>query len=208
MVANTHPIVFDRSLLGITAYPLSLVLKGREYGIGHYFGSLILAFALLSVRKGFLAHIAAGMWAALLLSNALVSQEARFLLPAFPIALALIFCGVAESFRGGCIVRVGCQGTPLLFLLFGLASETLYARDFIPVALELEKQDVFLERMAADYHTAAFVNRSLAGRGKVMVFFRNLYYLRIPFIEGRPEQSWLMDPDRIADSQKLLGLVS
>ena len=210
MVANTHPIGFDRSLLGITAYPLRLALEGREYGVGHYFGPLIIAFApllLLSVRKGFLAHIAAGMWAAVLLSNALVSQEARFLLPAFPIALALIFCGVAESFRRGCIVRVGCQGTLLLFLLFGLASEALYARDFIPVALGLERQDVFLERMAADYPTAAFVNRSLVGRGEVMVFFRHLYYLRPPFIEGRPEQSWLMDPDRLADSQKLLDFL-
>ena len=210
MVANTRPIGFDRSLLGITAYPLSLALKGRDYGVGQYFGPLILAFApllLLAVRKGFLAHFAAGMWAAVLLSNALVSQEARFLLPAFPMALALSFCGVVERFRRGWAVRVGCQGTILLFLLFGLASEALYARDFIPVALGLERQEVFLERMASDYAIAAFVNRSLTGRGEVMVFFRHLYYLRSPFIEGSPEQSWLMDPARIANPQQLLDFL-
>lgn len=83
----------------------------------------------------------------------------------------------------------------------------LYARDFIPVALGLERQEVFLERMAADYPAADFVNRTLGGRDEVMVFFRHLYYLRMPFVEGHPGQSWLMDPNRIADSQKLLDLL-
>jgi hypothetical protein len=118
MMANTHRAGFDRSLLGIGAYPLSLALRGAEYGVGHYFGPLIVAFApllLLSVRKGFLAQIAAGTWAAVLLSNALISQEARFLLPVFPLALALTFCGVAESFRCGRIVRSACQVTVILF---------------------------------------------------------------------------------------------
>jgi len=210
MVANTHPSAFDRSVVGMISYPLLLALKGEEYGIGRYFGPLVLAFApllILLVRKGPLAYIAAGMWAALLLSNALVSQEARFLLPAFPIALALVFCGVAESFRKGWIMRVGCQGTLLLFLLFGLGSQALYARDFIPVVLGLERREAFLERMAPDYPITAFINRSLGGKGEVMIFFRHLYYLRPPFMEGRPEQSWLMDPGSISNSQRLLDFL-
>jgi hypothetical protein len=133
---------------------------------------------------------------------------ARFLLPAFPLAVALVFAGVAETFRRRWkIVRVGCWGTLLLFLLFGLGSEALYARDFLPVVLGLEKQGAFLERMASDYPAAAFINRSLQGRGKVMVFFRHLYYLKPPFIEGRPENSWLMDPEHIAEPEKLLDLL-
>jgi len=40
-----------------------------------------------------------------------------------------------------------------------------------------------------------------------MVFFRHLYYLRPPFIEGRPENSWLMDPVRVADPNALLTLL-
>lgn len=209
MVANTHPIGFDRSLLGIAAYPVSLTLRGRDYGVGHYFGPLILAFApllALSIQKGLLARIAATMWAAVLLSNALVSQEARFLLPVFPIALALTFCGVAQSICRGSLVRVGCQGTLLLFFVFGLTSEALYAKDFIPVALGVEQQDVFLNRMAADYAIAAFVNESVP-TGKVMVFFRHLYYLRPPFIEAQPAQSWLMDPARIPDSDTLFDFL-
>jgi len=210
MVANTRPSGFNRSILGMAAYPIRLALKGDAYGVGQYFGPLVLAFApllFLSVRKSFLARIAAGMWVMVLLSNAVVSQEARFLLPVFPVALALAICGVAESFRGTWMVRVGCLGTLLLFFAFGLASEVLYARDFIPVTLGLEKQEAFLERMAQDYPLAAFVNRSLVGKDEVLVFFRHLYYLRAPFIEGRPEQSWLMDPQRVEQPQQLLDLL-
>ncbi len=210
MVAVMRPSGFNRSILGMAAYPLRLTLKGDAYGVGHYFGPLVLAFApllFLSVHKGFLARIAAGMWAIVLLSNALSSQQARFLLPVFPVALALAICGVAESFRGRWMVRVGCQGTLLLFFAFGLASEMMYARDFIPATLGLESQSAFLTRMAPDYPTAAFINRSLGGRGKAMVFFRYLYYLDPPFIEGNPETSWLMDPQRIGQPQQLLDLL-
>ena len=212
MVANTRSSGFNRSIFGTAAYPLGLVLNGDAYGFGHYFGPLVLAFApllflFLSVHKGFLARIAAGMWAMVLLSNALLSQEARFLLPVFPIALALAVCGMADSFRGRWMVRVGCQGTLLLFFAFGLASEMMYARDFIPATLGLERQEAFLDRMAQDYPLAAFINRAVVGKDHVLVFFRHLYYLRVPFIEGLPDQSWLMDPQRIAEPQQLLDLL-
>jgi hypothetical protein len=53
----------------------------------------------------------------------------------------------------------------------------------------------------------SFVNRSLEGRpGKVMVFFRHVYYLRVPFLIGDPDISWLMDPDRLTGPQALLQL--
>jgi hypothetical protein len=211
MIADTHAGGFDHSLAGVISYPFALALRGNTFGVGHYFGPLVLAFApliILSFRRGFLPWAAAGMWAAVLLSNAVTCQMARFLLPAFPLAVALVFTGVAESFRRRWrIVQVGCWGTLLLFVLFGLGSEALYAKDFLPVVLGLEKQEAFLERMAPDYPAAAFINRSLDGRGKVMVFFRHLYYIKPPFIEGRPENSWLMDPDRIAEPQKLLDFL-
>jgi len=211
IVADTHSSAFQRSLAGIGTYPFLLALRGSAYGVGEYFGPLVLAFApllILAVRKGFLARVAAGIWAALLVSNALTSQMARFLLPAFPLALALVFSGAAESFRRGwMIVRAGCLGTLVLFLLFGLGSEALYARDFIPVVVGLEEQDAFLERMAPDYPATAFINRCRPGPGKVMVFFRHVYYLNPPFIEGDSQNSWLMDPDRLGEPQKLLALL-
>jgi len=211
MIADTHAGSFNRSLAGLVAYPFNFALRGNEYGFGQYFGLLVLTFApllLLSIRKGFLAQAAAVVWAAVLLSNALSCQMARFLLPVFPLALALVFTGVAESFRRGWkIVSAGCCGTLLLSLLFGLGSEALYARDFLPVVVGLEKQTAFLERMAPDYPATAFINKSTQGTGKVMVFFRHLYYLKPPFIEGRPENSWLMDPARVAEPRALLAFL-
>src|SRR5271156_1250106 len=40
-----------------------------------------------------------------------------------------------------------------------------------------------------------------------MVFFRHLYYLRIPFVEGAPEYSWPMDPAACGDPEKLLAVL-
>jgi hypothetical protein len=40
-----------------------------------------------------------------------------------------------------------------------------------------------------------------------MVFLRHLYYLNAPFIEGRPENSWLMDPAKVDDPATLMNLL-
>jgi phage shock protein PspC (stress-responsive transcriptional regulator) len=193
------------------AYPFGLTWKGEAYGVGHYFGPVVLAFAPLlvfAVRKGLVARCAVVLWAAVFLPNALTSQSARFLLPSYSLALALVLAGLAEAFnRRYQMVRAISTLALVVFFLFGAVSEALYARDFLPVVVGLEKQDLFLERMAPDYGAAAFINRSLRGQGKVMVFFPHMYYLRVPFITGDPEISWLMDPDRIAEPQKLLDLL-
>jgi 4-amino-4-deoxy-L-arabinose transferase-like glycosyltransferase len=209
--ADTHPVGFHRSVSGLLAFPFLLSIKGDAYGVGQYFGPSLLALApllLFAFRRGGLAHAAAFVWAVVFLSIDLTSQFGRFLLPVFPLALALIFVGVAEAFRRGWrVVKVGCAGTLLLTLLFGVGSETLYARDFLPVVVGLEKREAFLERMAPDYLMTSFVNRSLEGQqGKAMVFFQHVYYLRIPFLIGDPDISWLMDPDRLTGTQALLQL--
>ena len=68
-------------------------------------------------------------------------------------------------------------GSIVLFLLFGAASEAVYAKDFLQVVLGREKRENFLMRMAGVYPSEAFVNDSLNGReGKAMVFFRLVYY--------------------------------
>jgi Dolichyl-phosphate-mannose-protein mannosyltransferase/Protein of unknown function (DUF1420) len=208
----THPGGFHRSPTGLLAYPLALSLNGNAYGVGHYFGPVVLAFApllILAVRKGFLSMASAVMWAVVLLSNDLTSQSARFLLPVFPLALALTLTGMAEaSRRGWRIVVGGCYGTLVLALLFGLGSEAVYARDFLPVVVGLENREEFLQRMAPDYPLASFINRSMKGQeGKVMVFIQHTYYLKVPFLSGDPNSSWLMDPDQIAGSQALLDLL-
>lgn len=192
MYDSTQTMGFDRSVTGLLGFPLLLTLKGELYGFGHLFGPIVLALAPLlwfSVRKGGLASGAGCVWGVVFLAVAVTSQGARFLLPVFPLALALVLAGVAEVFRRGWpVIQLVCSGSILLALLFGLGSESLYARDFLPVAIGMENREVFLERMAHDYGVVSFINRSLEGRpGKALVFFQPVYYLRIPFLTGTPK---------------------
>ena len=209
VVADTHSAGLNRSLPGMLGYFFSMALKGNTYGVGQYFGPLVLAFApllLLVLRCGFLPRAAAATWALVLVTNALTCQMARFLLPIFPLALALVLAGMAASFqRKWWAVQVACAATLFVFLGFGISTEVLYAKDFLPVALGLESRNNFLVRMAPDYGATAFVNQAVGTQGIVMVFFRHLYYLDPAFIEGNPANSWLMDPRTAADPGKLLS---
>jgi hypothetical protein len=36
-----------------------------------------------------------------------------------------------------------------------------------------------------------------AGHGGVLIFFRHLYYIRVPFSNGEPQTSWAVDPDKL-----------
>lgn len=212
LMADTKVASVGGGFWEIIGYPFLMVLRGGEHGLGHYLGPLVLAFAplLVLVPRGTpLVRIAALVWFGVFLSNLLGSQMGRFLLPVLPAALALVFAGMARaSAREWPIVRAGCWGTLLLFYLFGAGSYAAYAKDFLPVSLGFEKRAAFLERMAPDYQIVSFVNRALAGQsGKVMVFFRHVYYLRLPYAAADPGGSWQMDPDRYRDPEQLLGLL-
>ncbi len=211
-VRETRVVGADLGFWKALRYPFLVVLQGDKYGVGHYLGPLVLAFApllVLSLRNTPLVRIAALVWFGAFLLNLLSSQMGRYLLPVLPVALALVLAGVARaSQRKWPWVRAACWGTLLVFYLFATGAYAVYARDFLPVVLGLEKRNAFLERMAPDYQIASFVNQSLAGQsGKVMVFFRHVYYLRVPYVAADPGGSWLMDPDRYRGPEQLLRLL-
>lgn len=209
-------VVHDlRHVLG---YPFTVVLEGATHGFGQYFGPIILAFAplLLFARwKNPAARIAGLFWATMFLSNVWSSQMGRFLLPVYALILALVLSGVsAIAERGWRAAAAACGVTIIAFLAFAGISDAVYARDFLRVVVGTQSEDTFLERMAPDYRTVEFINQTLSRRpekaepGSVMVFFRHLYYLRnlrVPFVDGSPEYSWLMDPARYSDPGKLLA---
>jgi Dolichyl-phosphate-mannose-protein mannosyltransferase len=219
--ANTNPFTLSLikgnlntaqtsfSLWGLLRYPFLIVLKPDSYGgFGHWFGPLIIMLAPLLViawRKNPLWMMCAAMWATILLANEFTAQQPRYLLGAFPVALALVFGATADVMkRKSRLIPVAAVGSIVLFLLFGAASEAVYAKDFLPVVLGREKREDFLMRMAGAYQSELFINNSLSGRdGKAMVFFRLVYYLRVPFELGTPEESWLMNVDKIKDADSL-----
>jgi hypothetical protein len=209
MLGNLTPVDTSHSFFGILKYPFLIVLKQGAYGgFGHWFGPLVILLAplLLFVRPRHpLVPMAGAMWAAILLANEFTAQQPRYLLGAFPIALALVFAAAARAMEWKSrIISTALVGSIVLFLLFGAASEAVYSKDFLPAAIGREARENFLMRMAGDYPAASFVNRSLEGRGgKAMVFFRLVYYVRVPFELGTPEESWLMNVDKFTDADSL-----
>ncbi|MBZ5659123.1 MAG: hypothetical protein LAO08_01845 [Acidobacteriia bacterium] len=207
--SDIHARAFSTQPLAILRYLTAMTLTGSEYGFGNYFGPIVLAFLPLLFfcdwRKR-LVWVGAALWFSLLFANALTTQMARFLLPAFPLALALIFAGAADASRkAGKGVRSGCLATLALFGFFCLASDALYARDFLPVSLGLESREAFLDRMAPDYEAAQFINAALATRqGNALIFNRHLFYLRVPYRGGNPDSSWATNPDLLTDPAALL----
>ena len=207
--ADVHSPAFSSQPLHVLYFFSTMGLMSPDYGLGNYFGPIVLSFLPLlifcswNIRP---ARLTGALWLAMLAANALTTQMARFLLPAFPLALALVFCGAAAAcHKKKTLIRCGCVATITAFAFFCLASDSLYARQFLPVSLGLQSRETFLERMAPDYGAATFVNSALAHQpGYALVFFRHLYYLRVPYVNGDPGTSWLMDPDRLTSPQLLL----
>jgi hypothetical protein len=214
----TSTEAFGRDLQHLLKFPFALVLHGENYGLGQYFGPLVLAFAPLLILARWrqpVARVAALFWGATSLSILFVNQMGRFLLPVYPLALALVFSGVATgAHKRWRAVTAGCAASAALFVMFSAGADALYARSFLPVVLGFETEESFLRRMAPDYAIDEFIARTLepelqnAQGGRVMVFYRHLYYLRVPFVEGAPETSWLMNPASLRDPQTMLALLS
>jgi 4-amino-4-deoxy-L-arabinose transferase-like glycosyltransferase len=207
--ADVHSHAFSIQPLHVFYFLGTMGLMGADYGLGNYLGPIVFSFMPLLIFCGWrmrLVRLAGILWFSMLLANALTTQMARFLLPAYPLALVLAVSGAAVACRkGGAMVRFGCTATLVVFGLFCLASDSLYAKEFLPVSLGLESKGEFLDRMAPDYQAAKFINSALAnGQGKTLVFFRHLYYLRVPYVNGDPESSWMMNPDWLNSPQMLL----
>lgn len=210
---DTHAVGFSLAPFHLVSFPFLLSIHGDQFGLGQYFGPVVLAFApllLVLLWKNHLIRLCAAVWAATFIGDAVTAQMGRFLLPVYSIALALVFAGIFTALRRNwrAIVYAGV-GTIALFVAFAGASDMVYAKDFLPVAIGTESTEAFLSQRAPDYQTAAFVNSELSATqrrdgGTVLVFFRHLYYLRIPFINGDPATSWLLDPAHCRTVPELL----
>jgi hypothetical protein len=209
-LSDTHNAAAHPGFIGWVEYPFRMVLEGQNYGVGHYFGPLILAFApllLLAYRPTPLFRVAAWVWAAMFLSNQATSQMGRFLLPVFSIALAITFAGVETVSRiGRPFIRATCNAAIVVFLMLGAAAFAAYGKDFLPVSLGLESREHFLEREAPNYQQTSFANRELEGKpGATLVFLQHLYYLRTNFVVGDPTSNWDLYADHYATSEAMLA---
>jgi hypothetical protein len=208
-LTDTHKGAEHQGFLDWVEYPFRMILDGNNFGVGHYFGPLVLILApilLVAYRPTPVFRAAAWVWAAVFLSNQATSQMGRFLVPVFGIALAISFAGVESvSKLERPILRWVCSGSIALFLLFGAASFAAYGADFLPVSVGLESREHFLLRMSPNYQEVSFTNRVLEGKpGKTLVFFRLFYYLRVNYVMGDPSSNWHLYPEDFSTPQGML----
>ena len=193
-----------RNLWQLVWFPFFANVDRLHFGFWQFFGPVCLIFApllFLSVRNTPLWRAALIVWVASSFGIGATSGMTRFLLPIFPVALAAVFAGVAalrdKEWR---IARGIAYGSIGLFLMMGAAGLLLYGRRAVAAAVGLTSREDYLLQRAPDYAKAEFVNGVLDGKGstgRVLAFFRHVYYLRVPFAYGDPVASWPVDPQRL-----------
>ncbi len=170
-------------------------------GFWQYFGPLVLVFApllILVVARSHRWRPALAVWILSAAGISATSGMTRFLLPVFPIAIAVVLAGVPQlrfSFA-----RYASVSALFCFILMGAAGLLLYDGPALAVATGLTSPETYLRTHAPEYETVQFVNQVLGGReseGLALVFLRHTYYLRIPFLYGHPSASWAVDPAKL-----------
>jgi hypothetical protein len=133
----------------------------------------------------------------------------RFLLPAFPIALAVAFAGASFLERSDWrIARALSFASIGALLLLCMGGALLYGRSAVEASVGLLSRDDYLKQRSPDYGRVSFVNQTLVGQeseAKTLVFLQHLYYLRVPFVSGNPNHSWNIDPQRYASAEAWNG---
>jgi len=191
-----------RNLWQIMRFPLFAAVGPAHVDLSNFLGPLVLCFApltVLAVRKTPLWRVVLIVWLGGAVGIGLTSGMMRFLLPLLPTALAASMVGVAQlQGRRWRTVRVAVIVSIAGFLLFGLGGLALYERNSWAVSVGLISREKYLREHAPDYARSEFVNDYLSGReseGRALIFFRHVYYLRVPFAYAHPDASWAMNPE-------------
>lgn len=197
------------SIAQMLAFPFLVRVEVQRLGLWDFFGPLALAFApfaLPILKRDGASRRATLIWIASAAMIGLVSGLTRFLLPLFPVALAMSFVGVATITAGNrrAALRYVSVASVALFIVLGIGGAAAYTRPAVGAALGLTSRDDYLRGRAPNYELSLFVNEALGAQhtGKsVLVFFHHLYYLRVPYRYGDPLDSWAIDPSRLRTAE-------
>jgi Protein of unknown function (DUF1420) len=177
---------------------------GYTPGFWEFYGAVAFALAplaLLAWRNTRVWRVSTVVWFCAGLGIFLTSGLTRFLLPIFPIALSCAAAGAFYARQKGWIpVHRFAGASVLLACLLGAAGLPIYTAPAIRAALSAQGEQAYLSARAPDYQISQAVNQSLASdstAGKTLVFFRHLYYLRVPYVVGDPAASWQVNPDNL-----------
>jgi hypothetical protein len=173
-------------------------------GLWEFFGPLVLALAPLIVfgfRNTRPWRIPLLVWFLSGVGIFYSSGLTRFLLPVFPLALSCVAVGwqgarlrrwrIAQPIIIGLLVILGASGVTGL---------SIYSARPILAAIGMMSKSKYLEQSAPDYQVVEAINHILAGqdrRLRTLLFVRHLYYLDIPYLNGDPDSSFEVDPERL-----------
>jgi len=195
------------SLWSLLKFPLLAWVDQTHLGAWQLLGPLVLMFgpfAIWQFRKNAQGRIVLLVWILGALGIGSSSAMSRFLLPLLPVALAASVAGVAlatqERWR---ILRALSLLAVSAFIAAGFGAMVLYSHSAWSVVAGRTTAEDYLRANSPDYQRSEFVNREIErfGRpGRALIFVHHLYYVRVPFFNGDPEDSWEMNPPLLSSS--------
>jgi hypothetical protein len=183
-------------------------MRQGSLGFWDCFGPIVLALAPLWIATFSSFHqwrVPAVVWCVSAIAVFYASGLPRFLLPVFPLALAFTAAGLESSQQKGWkIANRFASGLVILLWLFGGAGLAMYSWKPIATALGIVRDADYLEERRPEYQEAEDINRVVASQakgGKTLLFLRHMYSLDVPFLNGDPATSWMINPDHLRTPQ-------
>ncbi|HXT26064.1 MAG TPA: DUF1420 family protein [Candidatus Eisenbacteria bacterium] len=210
----SNPHSFGRTV----RFPIFAIADSDGLATWQFLGPLVLALApivLLRLRNTPLWRVAMIVWLMVSLAVGVTSGIPRFLLPVLPLALSANLGAVALFTQGRFrLLRAVTVLSVAGFCLAGFVALVMYSRPAWSAALGRVSQESYLRIHAPDFERSEFINSYMESlpvhdtSARALVFFRHLYYLRVPFVAGDPNDSWETSPTGLASNQQWLDFFS
>ena len=179
-------------------------MRQSSVGFWDFFGPIVFALAPLLIA-GFRGcrkwRVPAVVWCVSAFGMFYSSGLPRFLLPVFPLALACTSAGIDFSKQNGWkFTDRFVSALVILLWMIGGAGLILYTWKPAATTLGFVGEVRYLQEKRPEYQEAEFINRVVAGQtkgGKTLLFLRHMYSLDVPFLNGDPATSWMINPDHL-----------
>ena len=194
-------------------FPLFAAVDQSHLGAWQLLGPLVLVFgpfAIWQFRSSTDGRVVLTVWFLGALGIGATSAMSRFLLPLLPVALGTSVAGLAlTTARRWRVLRALSLLTIAGFIFVGFSAMAVYSRAAWSVVAGRTTAESYLLANSPDYQRADFLNREvdrLRQPGRALIFVRHLYYVRVPYFNGDPEDSWEMNPPLLDSSTAWLRL--
>jgi hypothetical protein len=123
----------------------------------------------------------------------------RFLLPVFPVALSCTVAAIELSkTKLWRLTHFVVLASLAALCAIGIGGLAIFSRAPLLASLGFYNPTAYLNATVQDFSLAHTINQVIRAQpqpSKTLVFFRHLYYLEVPFINGNPDDSWSINPE-------------